>query len=201
MPVHYRAQCTWLGIDSALPRDGITIDPCFRAAAGLSTPDAFASDLANGLMGWASGPFSVAQLTVKIYDIEGTKPVFPVGTAIVNPGGLSASGNPREVALCLSFFADHNLPRQRGRLYLPCGAVGATGTGLGVRPSLGQRQKAADLVPIFAGLGGADVDWIIWSQAAQLAHKVTNWWVDDEWDTVRKRGLRPTTRTLGTTSG
>jgi len=29
---------------------------------------------------------------------------------------------------------------------------------------------------------------------------VSNWWVDDEWDTVRSRGLRPDIRVTGTVS-
>ena len=37
--------------------------------------------------------------------------------------------------------------------------------------------------------------------APNTTYTVTNWYVDDEWDVVRSRGLRATTRTAGTTSG
>jgi hypothetical protein len=69
------------------------------------------------------------------------------------------------------------------------------------RPTSAVRNRVAELVPILAGLGGLDVDWVVYSRVTDTARKVTNWWVDDAWDIQRRRGLRPTTRTEGTTSG
>jgi hypothetical protein len=61
--------------------------------------------------------------------------------------------------------------------------------------------KVMALGPIFANLGGSDVDWIVWSRKNHTATKVQNYWVDDEWDTVRSRGLKRSTRQVATTSG
>jgi hypothetical protein len=119
--------------------------------------------------------------------------------ATKNATGQSASGNPRELAICLSFYADRNIPRHRGRLYFPAPIV--AGSSLSVRPSSIAMNAVAAFVPVFAGLGGVDVDWVVWSEKDRTARKVTNWWVDDEWDVVRSRGLRPTTRLTGSTSG
>ena len=71
---------------------------------------------------------------------------------------------------------------------------------LTTRPSQTTRDKVAELAPILAALGGVDVDWSVWSKVDGQARAVTNWWIDDEWDTQRLRGLRGATRTEGTTT-
>jgi hypothetical protein len=40
--------------------------------------------------------------------------------------------------------------------------------------------------------------WVVYSRKTGGDAQVTNVWVDDEWDTVRSRGLRGTVRDLGT---
>jgi hypothetical protein len=39
---------------------------------------------------------------------------------------------------------------------------------------------------------------VVYSRREKVARPVTNYWVDDEWDTVRSRGLRSSTRVTGT---
>jgi len=193
----WRMQVIW-GADSDLARDRLVITPHFNDTGLGDDPEGLATDLAAALETW--GGWGTARRTqVKVYDAEGTPPVFPVADVIRNQSAFPASGSPREVALCLSYFAERNVARRRGRLYIPCPILtGGTPTG---RPSAANRQKVADLVPIFAGLGGVDVDWVVWSRADGVARKVTDWWVDDEWDVVRSRGLTRTTRLAGTTGG
>jgi hypothetical protein len=41
----------------------------------------------------------------------------------------------------------------------------------------------------------------VYSPTTGQTKKVEHWWVDDEWDTQRRRGLRATTRDEGTVSG
>jgi hypothetical protein len=43
-------------------------------------------------------------------------------------------------------------------------------------------------------IGGEDVEWAIYSPTANLHKTITDIWVDDAWDTQRRRGLAPTTR-------
>lgn len=191
-----RMQCSW-ALDTVFPRDRVVINPHFEMTGALQDADALAEDLATQLQAWSG---KGAELTVKSYDAEGTPPVFPNGEAIRDAGQAPASTCPRELAVCLSFYAERNLPRQRGRLYCPV-PIYFTGTVLGNRPTGALRTKPAALVPIFAALGGVDVDWVVWSKRDGVARKVTNWWVDDEWDVQRSRGLRSTTRDQGTTSG
>jgi hypothetical protein len=193
MPV-WRLQ-TSFGFDTAFPRDKMMITPHFDDHGALSDPDGLCEDLATALDTWNPG---TCEITVKAYDAKGTPPVFPAGEHVVNLGNTPVTSVPREICLCLSFYAERNRPRYRGRLYIPCAAFGAA---MALRPSAPNRTKVGDLVPIFAGLGGVDVDWVVFSRTDNTARKVTNWWVDDEWDIQRRRGMRPTTRLEGGTSG
>lgn len=193
MPI-FKLQCQ-IGGDSTLPRDQCVITPHFNDEGVGSDPQGLCDDLATALGTYFAGS---RQVIVKAYDAQGTVPVYPVGEAIVNVGAAPISTLPREIAVCLSFYSVRNIPRQRGRLYLPLFALGLSGPG--VRPATAVRDKVAALAPILGDLGGVDVDWCVYSRTTDTAHPVTNWWVDDEWDTVRSRGLRATTRTEGTTA-
>jgi hypothetical protein len=193
MPV-WRLQTTFGG-DSAFPEDGMTITPHFDDSGALTDPQGLCDDLADALQPYVS---LTRQIVVKAYDAQGTVPVYPQGEAIRNLGTYPQSPGPRETAVCLSFYSTRNIPRQRGRLYIP-----TVITGISVataRPSAGMRTKIAALVPIFTNLGGSDVDWCVYSRTDDTPRPVTNWWVDDAWDTVRSRGLAATTRDEGTTT-
>lgn len=204
MPLHMRAQCSWQ-VGSMLPRDVFTIDPCFRDQLGVTDDplsggdkQALAEDLATALKAWELAPTN-HQLTVKLYDIEGTKPVRPMATAIRQANAAQQAAYMREIALCLSFYGGQNAPQNRGRLFIP--HVKMSNAAPSVRPSSTERDKVAALVPIFSGLGGPDIDWIVWSPTKRAATKVEHAWVDDEWDVQRRRGDRPTTRTIVSTGG
>jgi hypothetical protein len=193
MPV-WRLQCAFAA-DTMLPRDQLVITPHFNDVGTGTDPDQLCQDLAEGLNAWDN---ATRQIRVTAYDAQGTVPVFPQGDHVVNPDAAPFTSTVREVAIVLSFYAQVNRPRHRGRLYIPA-AVAGIGTA-NARPSLANRQKVADLVPIFTGLGGADVDWCVYSRVDDEARSVTNWWVDDAWDVQRSRGLDPTARLVGTTS-
>jgi len=191
----YRFQCSFTR-DTTFARDRLMLTPHFDVG-GLGPPDiqALAEDLATGLDAWDAG---LGQLDVVAYDAQGTPPVYPVADATRNVGLAPAATGVREVAVCLSYFSGVNRARRRGRLYIPAtlGGISTTAT----RPSPANRQKVADLVPLFTNLGGTNVDWCVYSKVDNVARPVTNWWVDDAWDIQRSRGLAPTTRLEGTTS-
>ena len=194
-----RLQCSWK-MDSAFPRDAMQINPVFDVGFDITQPEAEAEadtlcdDLATALSAWDG---SAAEITVKAYDVQGTQPVYASGSAVKNVGGIGSSGMPREIALCLSFYSGHNAPGLRGRLYIP--AVFLTSSP-GQRPTTAQMTNVGNLAAVFQALGGTNVDWSIWSVRDSERHAVTHWWVDDEWDVIRSRGLRATTRQTGTTS-
>lgn len=150
-------------------------------------------DLADDLrdiyanQGWTQG----AKIEVRAYDMADAKPREERAYSTVTmPNTFRAC--PRQIAVCLSFYADRNLPRRRGRIY----------TG----PWVGSADKPTDLImdglismaQALAGLGGVNVDWSVYSPtnaaAGQDSHyRVSEAWVDDSWDVIRSRKL-PSTR-------
>jgi len=190
-----RAQVS-IGADTSFPRDKLMINPHFENTAGPLTDDDwrdFAEDLATALDGYFSPS---REVTVKIYDAQAASPSFPLGEHTIAANVTPVSSCPRELALCLSYFSGQNRPKFRGRLYVPCAALNFSGPG--VRPSGSNQTEVGMLAPILADAGGADVDWVVWSRVDAQARSVSDWYVDDEWDIIRSRGMRPSNRQTGT---
>jgi hypothetical protein len=188
---------------STAPRDKFIMTPWFNqgavAEAGGTNWSGLANDLATGISNWLVSPGS-REVRVKLYNWDDPAPPhFPEADVIKNTGLAPAANFPRELAVCLSFYASRNLPRQRGRLYVPQVLINVTP--VDERPNASARSRVAALPPILSGLGGVDIDWVVYSRMDRTRRTVTNWYVDDEWDVQRRRGLKPTTRTAGTTSG
>jgi len=194
MPV-WRMQCA-AAADNTFPVDQIVITPHFNDSGVGTDPEGLATDLANVLNTYYVG---TRQINVKAYDAQGTPPVYPQADVTINAGVAPASSIQRETAICLSYFAGQNRPRYRGRLYISNALIGQAAGG--ARPSAPAMQKVADLVQPLVDLGGADVQWVVYSRVDDAARQVTNWWVDNAWDTQRSRGLRATSRLEGTTEG
>lgn len=192
MPI-WKLQCAIAG-DSVLERDPFVITPHFNDQGVGTDPQQLCEDMATALATYCG---VARQIVVSAYDAEGAQPVYAAGRAERSMGVVVASYFPREVALCLSFYSTRNVPRQRGRLYMPAPILSSSA---GPRPTTSQQQKVMDFGPICANLGGVDVDWVVWSRVDQTARPVTDYWCDNEWDTVRSRGLRGTSRLLGTTT-
>lgn len=204
MPSHLRMKVAYQFHDGDAKNQAV-INPCFRRQVDILDPtsgtdaQALCDDLANAIKAWSG---RTAPLTVSAYNIQGAKPNYPLATTKLDEGGgpipLSC---PPELAICLSFYASVNQPRKRGRLYVPSMVAGVAASDCQSKIPAAKRTTVAGLVPIFAGLGGSNVDWIVWSHANGSASKVTNWWVDDAWDVIRSRGIKSTARDTGSTSG
>lgn len=111
-------------------------------------------------------------------------------------GGPLSSQGPAEVALCLSYAAvddpEASLPRRRGRIYL--GPIKGPNVGE-ARPGATVRGAALTLGQGIAQVGTAlTTTWVMLSRTDGSYHKIEVCWVDDSWDTVRRRGLAPTQR-------
>jgi hypothetical protein len=182
--------------DSVLARDAIVNTFHVDDKGAFSDPDGLAEDTV-GI--WQQLYGAARQIEARVYD-TGTAPNFPLGQFIANAGQAPASTFPREVALCLSYYGERNLPRTRGRMYV-CAAIASNLVPNKVRPSLGDMNALLDHADRISGLGGADVDWITFSSVDGSNEPVQTAWVDDEWDTMRSRGLRATTRTIRSQSG
>jgi len=190
-----RLQCAFQ-YDTAFPRDRMVITPHFNDADLTTSEQDLCNDLADALVLWGG---ATGEVKVTSYDAQGTPPVYPNGEAVRNTGVVDSTNWPRELSLCLSYYSERNIPRRRGRLYLPIPIVAASGN-VGLIPTQQQIDKAMALAPIFADLGGTEVDWVVYSRAANAAYPVSHYWVDNEWDVQRSRGLRATTRAQGTVS-
>jgi hypothetical protein len=175
-------------MDSALPRDQVSITPHFFGDNAQALADALKANLiANASVG-ATTPF-----IVKIYDAQKTPPSYPLATS-TNGTGFTTSTLPREIALCLSYYSTWNRPQYRGRLYIPGHFIGGP---FPLRPTSTQMGKALAWATIFRTGLPANHNWVLYSPKRGAADGVSNWWVDDEWDIVRSRGLRGTTRQVG----
>jgi hypothetical protein len=177
-------------MDGTLPKDVISLNPHFNG----DNADALLAALQANLNSWA--PTAGTPYTLRAYDANQLPPSYPLATR-TQSGTPPTSSAPREVALCLSYYTTWNRPRYRGRLYLPNKWLPGT---LGIRPTATQRDTVIGFATsvLTKSLPPA-TNWVVWSKTERKSQGgVSNIWVDDEWDTVRTRGLKSTTRTLAT---
>lgn len=196
-----------LKTDSALPEDWVTNSWCFTgtdpfsdATAVNAAIKAFYDDLINTCL---SGWIAQNDHQLKWYDLPGVTPNYPVGEFSFNlSSNPSAVTMPHEVAMVMSFQAPRvpGFPqaRRRGRLFI---GPSAQAVGAADRPSATQITTLAtaggDFLAAIQAIA-SDVEWAVWSQADQAAVGVANGWVDNSWDTQRRRGVKPTSRTTFT---
>jgi hypothetical protein len=139
--------------------------------------------------------------TVTAYDLSQDKPRAPVYESTFPSGVGAGSTLPTEVALCFSFEAEKASgelqSRRRNRVYLGpftnsvlnSGAVSSSF--ITTLINAGKDLKAASNASI-------TWDWQIYSPTDDRSHDIHKIWVDNAWDTQRRRGLKATTRTAWT---
>lgn len=206
-PVTHVLVQTTLWMDSGLPEDyavntwhinTTAVDPAAGMAAFFADLQTFYTSIDNYLSSLCEGT-----LAVRGYNMDDPTPRVPFfidGVALT----VGTSSYPTEVAMCLSFqgarISGENQARRRGRIYLgplsPTTGDGATG-----RPTTTFRTDCLAAMDTLADDALADPTyaWVVWSEAAGSGTVVTNGWVDNAFDTQRRRGLDPTVRTSWTT--
>lgn len=153
-------------------------------------------------------------------DLYGVPATPPIGPRVTGPPLGSSSFTlepsadteslPFEVALCISEhsnFVAVPKARQRGRQYIGPLAFGA------INPNANDPSRPTDLLretlvecgsDLMAdtGLAAADIQWGVWSNGSAVApstnsafYPITGGWVDNEWDTQRRRGTEANVRT------
>lgn len=147
------------------------------------------------------------EVRCNIYDAGGPLPNPPLASKVKAAGSVWTVNQPHEIALCLSFAANRSNPHERGRMYL-CPQLDKNTTALPLaqsRPDNAHQQWALDFYRVsnesLPDLGGVDWKFGIWSKTQQQFHQAQTAWVDDEWDVVRSRGLKPTSRITATREG
>jgi hypothetical protein len=149
--------------------------------------DAYVSNL-NGILG------GINRVRVVAYDLADAEPREPQNEQLRTM--TSATPAPREVALCLSYFADRNLPRQRGRVYIGPFSNGGPNGATGDRPQVTLQNLLLDFGDDLAGSAGAGPTWGVYSPTDGVIREITDTWVDNEWDTMRSRGQKGTSRVM-----
>jgi hypothetical protein len=151
---------------------------------------------------------------IRIYDVTahlgGTPAGSPVamrdfGTALTP--AASATDLPSEAAVAVSFQADYlgdvefgpstrPRARDRARIYLGPLNLTAAATTLGIcRPDTDLRTNLAESAARLAR-GGPLAQLVVWSRKGGTTKQVKNVWVDDAFDTQRRRGQAPTGKLL-----
>lgn len=157
------------------------------------------ADFYNLMDGYMAGALIQNDLTVKAYDLAQPEPRVPVYEGVIEITPAAGVPLPSEVALVLSIRADYesgtSSARRRNRKYIGP-IVGAQNAGNG-RPTTtlvnGLCGAASDMLA--AAQASVSWTWVVYSPTDGEAHPVIGGWVDDSWDTQRRRGLDPTSRT------
>lgn len=132
------------------------------------------------------------------YDMADPEPRAPVKEGLINALTVATSAAPTEVALVMAYQAVKvaGLPqaRRRGRVYLgPLGDNVFDATGR-VPPGTVQVVRDAGAALLAASNAASDWSWVQYSSVGQEATPVVNGWVDNEWDTQRRRGRKASVR-------
>jgi hypothetical protein len=149
----------------------------------------------NRLRDFLSPVISTA-VTIKLYHRGDPEPREPVEYSF----DITVTGDPlpSEVALCLSYFgAGRNIVGQRGRIYLgpldTSAVTTATGSSARPVPSLVDTLAAAGADLASSSEPGAN--WVVYSPTDGVVYTIDGGWVDNAFDTQRRRGAVPTART------
>lgn len=140
-------------------------------------------------------PNTIGGMTIKWYD-PGLNPGGPTYQKAYPAFAGNSSPGPAEIALCLSYATtddpDASLPRRRGRIY--CGPIaGATGE----RPAPSLIDLILDFGELLGSAGNAgNTTWVMYSRMDSTYAKIESIWCDDAWDTQRRRGIAPSSRTF-----
>lgn len=135
---------------------------------------------------------------VKFYDITNPAPNYPVYETTFNlTSSATAIQMPMEVSLCLSYMNTTETSvaraRRRGRVYISGWSEAMNDAGRPVEANLstiiGYYVTYAGAVNAITGLTAG-----IWSRASDVIYAIDRAWVDNEWDTQRRRGGKATER-------
>jgi len=192
-------------VSDTLPRNRISNTVHFEHITG-SQSDGQLESMCQDLVEMYQARYgnTTKEIVCKAYDTD-AKPNYPRAEVIVNVGQFWTQTTPREIALVLSFCAEHRGNKsERGRVYLNP-AMSATATGAPLRPTAGQLTWALDFYTVpnasFPDIGGVDWKFGVWSPTYKKFTQSQQAWVNDDWDIQRRRGLRETTRATASREG
>lgn len=202
-----------LATESAIPADNIINTFAFTWVPSGTPSGADYLDLAASLSGFYQAWTTFRSRTVpstgnhqvKIYRLSDPSPRVPVATLPISVGTGSASTDrfPVEVACCLSIRANvssgEHAARRKGRIFIGPLVSGASQNTLDgyPRPSPTFRTALANAADeLLTSTLSGDWAWSVWSRVDDELFSVVGGWIEDEWDTQRRRGPMGTVRTI-----
>lgn len=195
--------------DSGLPEDDVVntfhfdilATPFVAAEADDMIDDVIAFYTTNGTSGHHVSEYLSQNLTglatFKVYALADPLPRVPLvtRTSVAIPTATSGVQMPQEVALCLSYSAapvsGTIAARRRGRLYIGPFQDTARSAGDGSPASalrLAMREAGKRLML------STDTNWCVFSPTDNSSGTIVQGYVDNAWDTQRRRGTAPTVR-------
>jgi len=203
--------------DTTLPRDWSVNTWHFLSNSGDPVADCSLIDTDLGTFYGTIDAFLAVGVStvahVKHYDLTDPSPRAPIATQDYSLTSSSSAAFPAEVAIVLSYRASigsgENVKRARGRIFLGPLAVATSSSTVGdVRVDSSVRSTIVGAAHTMQdALIVAGVPWVTfspttagpppWSELAltSAARIVQHGYVDDAFDTMRSRGLPPSTRT------
>lgn len=171
-----------------------------------------------------SDDYNVAAITTKHYDMTEPTPRFPYSEGTLSVPASTGAGYklPAEVAVCVSIegakASGVNMRRRRGRIFVGPLQSGATELAVVGAPLQDVIADAAEAHLLGASGGPYLVDWAVYSRLTHYGIPVggsiteddeenpdflaasfvpvARMWVDNAWDTQRRRGKASTNRTV-----
>jgi hypothetical protein len=160
------------------------------------TPSVF-TGVTNPVGAWLS-PWVQRAAELRFYDLTTAPPRVPTIVPMTLPAPIAGSGLPEEVAVCLSIQTDVApfSARRRGRLFIGPLCNSAMFSAESTHSSRPAALFQADLAASAVGLCNAGASgWAIRStRPTQNFVLVGRGWIDDAFDTQRRRGPKPASR-------
>jgi hypothetical protein len=142
----------------------------------------------------------------RVYDLGQASPRSPIINTISLDTAQSTTPLPNECSIVLSFHSEDPTTnggtlskRRRGRLYLgPMGAgtLDTYASGMGDARVKAETLNTIELAAEDVLGSSEDVTWMQYSRVADEFNAVTQGFVDNAFDTQRRRGFAPTVRTV-----
>lgn len=204
-----RAQVVLPG-KSALPEDRFITTWAFQSA-GQTATEADETDVANQLIEFFNIPASPSTRTVaglisaavnrdgcevRTYRMADAPPRPVTITPFTLGPPEQQTTLPEEVAVTLSFFSLRNVPRQRGRVFigpLHGGVISNDAESRSVVDTA-DRNAIRNAAIRLATTAPLEADWCVLSKVNGVLYPITNGWVDNAFDTQRRRGQKATVR-------
>lgn len=205
-----------LPFQSGLPRDVATNTFTFDNVT--STPEVCAA-IAGGrletfynvapppsvspIAAYLSGVINRSQCRMVAYDLDDPQPRVPIWELDWVLGAAGGDNAPNELAAVASFQGDRQpgVPqaRRRGRVYLGPLKIGVVATNTGTNtptPNTAFSQTIANACDRLATASNGDAMWVVRSSVSGGMAQITNGWVDNDFDTQRRRQPRASSRIL-----